>query len=416
MKVLLVSIAFPPKQDPESLQVAKYCKYLNLENDIQLETVTSSDPTLFMDTDPSLKFYREGLNVSREIKIFENRYLNLFFRKINPEFLMRPDSKFTFWWQHNTVSRSVQIPDILYSRSYPVSSTLLALELKRKWKIPWILHLSDPWAVASTNSLSPATHLIGKARQWNKRKEIACFELADKICLTSHKTIELYTQEYPMFTDKFTYMPNVFDDDLVVDNVYTRGKYLTFLYTGGFGEARSPLTLLNAISIFYKKHLLRLGNNIRFLFTGEMTRKNQAIFEAHSSIPIIRHLGVIPYSEVISLQRQADILINIDSNISDPRHAVFFPSKLLDYMAAQRTIMAITNRYSTTYEVVEGKLGKCFDFNESELIADYICDLLEKFNQNDTSAFYRPEFQKEFSAKLNARRLANLFFDLKIIG
>ena len=68
MKTLLISIAFPPKCDPESLQVAKYCKYLKNEKEIQLEVITSKDPTLFMETDAALQMYREGISVSDKSK------------------------------------------------------------------------------------------------------------------------------------------------------------------------------------------------------------------------------------------------------------------------------------------------------------------------------------------------------------
>lgn len=413
MKVLLVSIAFPPKRDPESLQVAKYCKYLRTINNLNLEVITSADPTLFMEPDETLMGYRKGIKVVHEIKIFENRYLNFLIRKVNPHLLHYPDSKFSFWRQFKIVIKQVNSrPDILYSRSYPVSSTLLALKLKKAWGVPWVLHLSDPWAIATANSLSPATHFVGKARVWNKKKEEECFSLADRICLTSHKTIELYTNVYPQIQNKFFYAPNVYDDALMETNPFRMSNKLTFVYTGGFGQARTPYTFLEAISKFWKKHGHTVDQKVEFLFTGEMTRVNREIFHKYKDIPVINHLGIIPYSEVLALQKKADVLVNIDSNIKDGSHAVFFPSKLLEYKMAQRRILAITNTNSATHQFVQNQLGDCFEFGEVDKLADYFFYVFTKYQHREESFFYKPGEDLEFSAKHNAHRLADLFFSL----
>jgi Glycosyltransferase Family 4 len=412
MRVLLVSIAFPPKRDPESLQVARYCKYLKQRKDMQLEVVTSKDPTLFMEPDDALKSYAEGIKVVLRIGIFENRYLNFLIRKINPNLLRYPDSKFSFWWQHRRVKHSIQKPELIYSRSYPMSSTLLALELKKKWKVPWVLHLSDPWAVATENSQSPAV-ITGKARLWNRMKEQKSFELADKICLTSHKTVELYRKEYPHLKNKFVYMPNVYDDDRILDNPLKLNHVLTFTYTGGFAAFRSPLPLLEAIRKFWDRTEGKIDGQVQFLFTGEIARVNQKIFSQYGDLPIIKHLGVVPHERMVTLQREADILINVDTDILEADQAVYFPSKLLEYILAQRRILAITNHYSTTYQVVQNRLGDCFGFDEIEKLAEYFSSVLDKFVKRDTSYFFIKKIDQEFSAQQNANRLAELFIEVK---
>jgi hypothetical protein len=269
LKVLLVSIAFPPKRDPESLQVAKYCSFLKRDERIALKVITSADPTLFMESDESLMHYRDGVDVVNELRIPENKYTNYLIRKVNPAWLEYPDSKFLFWWQSNAVLSSVrEKPDVLYSRSYPVSSTLLSRKLKEKWNVPWVLHLSDPWAQSSSAHLSPATKFTDRARSWNKKQEALCFDIADKISLTSLKTIDLYAKAYPHLRDKFVYFPNVFDDELIVPNPYARREVLNVVYNGGFGAARSPVPYLDAIAQLWKIHGKEIGNSIQFLFTG----------------------------------------------------------------------------------------------------------------------------------------------------
>ncbi|WP_165823757.1 glycosyltransferase family protein [Pseudochryseolinea flava] len=382
-----------------------------------MSVITSKDPTLFMEPDASLSHYGEGIDVATTLNIVENRYINYLIRKVNPAWLQRPDSKFSFWWQSQRAIASIKDkPDILYSRSYPVSSTLLALQLKKKWDIPWVLHLSDPWAQSSSSFLSPATKFTESARVWNKAQELLCFSLADRISLTSQKTIDLYAKIYPQFREKFVYYPNVFDDELIQSNPYARGKKLKIVYNGGFGDARSPLPYLEAIASLWKAHQPEIGNAIEFLFTGEMTRANTEIFDRYRHISWINHRGVIAYRDVVSMQREADILVNIDSDIPDPNHAVFFPSKLLDYMVAQRRIIAITNRHSTTHDVVHGKLGDCFSFTEVKELATFLYHVYQRYLQNDAAFFTKSEVGSEYSAKFNASRLVDLFTHLAKIG
>jgi hypothetical protein len=414
VSVLLVSIAFPPKRDPESLQVAKYLNFLKHDERIKLEVVTSADPTLFMEPDSTLDHYRKGINGIRTVKIFENRYVNFLLRKINPTWLQLPDSKFSFWWNSRRIRNSFTSEiDILYSRSYPISSTILALKLKKQLNVPWVLHLSDPWAQSSSTHLSPATSLTDTARQWNKKQEKICFELADKIALTSHKTIALYKKAYPHFASKFVYFPNVFDDQLIQANPYDKGERLKFIYNGGFGQARSPEPFLQAIERCWNQQCDQMGDRIQFIFTGEMTRANSAIFDQYKNVTWVKHLGVLPYDEVVKLQRSADILVNIDSNIPDPDHAVFFPSKLLDYMVAQRRIMAVTNRHSTTHDVIQDKLGDCFEFSDIDRMSAYFSFVFGKWNANDVDFFFKSEMSEEFSARNNAKRLGDLLVQLK---
>ena len=151
---------------------------------------------------------------------------------------------------------------------------------------------------------------------------------------------------------------------------------------------------------------------VQFFLTGEMTRANGEIFEKYSSLSIIKHLGIIPYDEVLALQRSADILINVDSDIKDPEQAVFFPSKLLDYMVAQRRILAITNHYSTTHDVVNGKLGDCFDFDDVDGLVLYFQKALEHFRKRQMNYFCMNSMGEEFSAKKNVERLSLMFKEL----
>lgn len=205
LNVLLISISFPPKADPECLQTAKYFKYLASDESVNIDVVTSSDKTLFMPIDHNLESYTQGYRQIIKIPFFENKYINFLMRKLSPNILNYPDSKFRFYKKWKYVLKHLhRSPDIIYSRSYPISSTLMAYHLQKELNIPWVLHLSDPWTI---NPL----HKLGKAQKWNEQIENECFKSASYISFSSFKTIDLYKKKYPEFADKFKFFPNVYD-------------------------------------------------------------------------------------------------------------------------------------------------------------------------------------------------------------
>jgi hypothetical protein len=399
-KILFVSIAFPPKSDPESLQVGRYLKYIS-KQEYQIEAITSSNPTLYMETDDQLVSMSKKVYRIKEVKIIENKYVNYIISRLFPWILEFPDSKFSF----HLNEPKLEMTDLIYSRSYPLSSTLLALKIKKKWpSIPWILHLSDPWTTTFIGD-SPATNFNRLSKKWNEKKEAECFNLADKISFTSDKTIQLYRTKYPELLDKFILTPNVFDDEFVNESRVDFSRKLNIVYTGGFGEKRDPIFYLNSIKSFLEAQSGFNRNLIQFIFTGPMTQKNKRKFDKFSTTCEIKHHGHLDYYTMIQIQMEAHILVNIDTDIEDAKHSVFFPSKLLEYFAANRRILAITNNHSVTFETIKGKFGDCVQFGETEKLKNLFRLYLEKFKKNNSVFFELDSNIKKFSASVNAKKL-----------
>jgi len=403
MSVLFVSIAFPPKFDSEGLQVAKYFKYLSKEcneNNLPIDVVTSAIPTLFMPEDGSLKAADTGYRQKIEIVIRENKYRNFVFRKIAPQLIDRPDSKFNFFQQwKKVVSELKEKPSAIYSRSFPTSSAVMAMKLKEFYKVPWVMHLSDPWVDDPTNKL------YGKALEINKELENKCFEAADKICLTSDQTIDFYAAKYPQYKNKFEFFPNVYDHvDIPEKSANPVNQKLRAVYTGGMAGVRSPEPLLKAI--------LQLPEDARskleVIFSGFADRNNTAIFDKYKD-NCIRFIGSKgTYKEAIQLQQTADVLLLIDFPIKEKKLRMFFLSKLLDYMIAGRYIVATSGEGSACRQIIDGKLGKCFAEDETEQLKNHFLFLLDKFEKEPTF-FQIKGIDPIYDAKYNAKRLFHLF-------
>lgn len=402
MRILLVSISFPPKSDAEGLQVAKYFRYLAQHNDLEIDVVTSPVPTLYMPFDPDLVPYSKGYDQLLEIPIKENRYINYFRNRLGLDKFIYPDTRNSFYKQYKKVEKLLhQKPDLIYSRSDPKSSALMAYHLKKSLNVPWIMHLSDPW------SDCPLTPMSDYAKKKNVYWEKKCVELADIICLTSEPTIDLFVAKYPHFKSKFKLYPNVFEilpitDLTPEDHSLTTNKFRV-VFTGAMVAERSPDYLLKPLSEIYAE-FPEIGEKLEVILAGEADARSRSIM-ANYDLPFVNWIGKVSYKRALALQRTADYLVAIDNPISDPSKAVFFPSKLLDYMLARKRILAITSERSATSKVMRYLKGDVFQHHDSDRIKHAIKRAFDAFSIGDTDYLLSTEPPVEYEAKFNADRL-----------
>ena len=316
--LLFVSIAFPPKSDAECLQTAKYFYYLQQDKSLKIEVVTSAIPTLYMKYDEKLEPYTQGYINEIAIPLKENKWGNLFRHRLGLEETVFPDVKQSFHKQsQKAIKRLKQKPDIIYSRSYPLSSSVMAYKLQQYFHVPWIMHLSDPWAD------SPLHHWSERYNKKQRDWELKCMETADYVCLTSHSTIRFYQDKYPHLKSKFLFFPNVYEIKPVQEefselNKYFSGDKLTIAFTGSMAGDRSPSFFLEPLKQLFDEDA-QLANKINVIFAGEADFKNRSVFEKYA-MPGFRFvfLGKVSFTEAQYLQQKADMLLLIDDPMDEP--------------------------------------------------------------------------------------------------
>lgn len=405
-KILIVSIAAPPYTNPESLQFSKYLKYLTSANfKLFLITAKISRKNLgWRKVDNRYKPILDECEQVIEIPIYYNSVISGMIKRLWPRWYNKPDNERWFISGWKKVIRKLNIkPDLIYSRSSPISSTIMAMKLQKFYQVPWIMHLSDPW------TLSPLFNLNGKERGYHTLMESNCISTATKICLTSKTQIDLYEQHYPRFKCKFEWFPNVYDDSEVSSIEPDYAEKLTFVHTGNFyGERRSPLPFLKAIEAVHKQQPGCLMKT-EFLFAGfqdDAITKIMLEYEKYG----VYYLGPLTREECYKLYAKASILVIVDLDLP-AEESVFFPSKTLDYMTVRKPILAITTPGSTLFNVVDKVYGRCFGHSDVTGIKDYIFEMIYKHQSGD-SIFHSPyQLDEKYSAKYNAQRLAKLIGD-----
>lgn len=403
--LLFVSIAFPPKNDPECLQTARYFKYLSTDPGWVIDVATSASPTLFMPLDESLVKYDSGYRQKIEIKIKESKLTSFALVKLKLARILFPDSKMTFQWQWRKVIRRLkQRPDIIYSRSNPMSSAFMAYKLSEHYQCPWVLHLSDPWV------LSPLKALSEDEQRRYLPIEKRLLQRANAVTFTTVQTLDLYARAYPELASKFAVLPNVYDPDDMSAPVWDTSEKLRIVYTGGLSGKRNVFFLkevLEKVSVIDSKLL----EKVEFIFAGDMDRPNRQFFSEQKKP--ITHIGQVSYSKVKELCSTAQMLLVVD-NPTAKEEAIFFPSKLLDYFLMQRKIWAVTPRESATRGILENYNYAAFDHTEIDAMASFLVESIRRYHAEGNEPFKSLEVPSAFDAKTNARALAELL--ARVVG
>lgn len=399
MKVLLVSISAPPQNTPESLQVMKYARHLAKHSELTILTI-NEEKAGWRRAEPGLQHV---ISPARFIRLPHYRLFSRIAVKIFGAHALKPDEDFLFPLQwKKAVYEMEEKPDVIYSRSTPYSSSLMGLKLQAYYGVPWVMHLSDPWA--DNPYLENRSQ---KQREKHQVLEKLCFERASAITLTSSKTVEHYQAKYPLMKNKFKLLYNVFDEDDANQEPVDFSKKCSFVFTGRLYGNRKVHPMMDAIEAAVARYS-NLEQSTEFLFAGFFTDENiQRI--RNSPCLNIKYLGPVTAKRALELQRQSTILLSIDAqDEGNDLYNLFFPSKLLDYLASRRKILCITGKNSSTFEIVNNQFGWCFCNENLNELPRFIDEIKSQFQARDKSFFLLQGDFSKFSAQRNVQRLVSV--------
>lgn len=369
LNVLFIAPDAPPKNSAEAIQVRRIlaeCDKRLTGRLVRVAPGTSgwgrSDTTLGL----ALKqFDTQLLELPAHPltnRLFISRYLTC---------LHVPDPVSWIAWMAGSVLRKLtQKPDIIYSRSSPMSAAILAEKLKRKLDIPWIMHLSDPW---SENPYKP----------FNRRDaayEEACFQQADSIMLTTNGQAEHYKTKYPTLAYKIHVSPNVMPDreelrllpPLVAES--KSDTQLRLVFAGSFYGDRSPKALLEAVTLL-RATRPEIVSRLRMDFYGNAQESSLQLLRRAPDV--FHYHGLISFAESQKAQCASDVILSIEAEMDNPISKCFLPSKVVDCLALGKPMLAITPEGSETAQLCSEGYGWAVAPSHTEALAARIAELAE---------------------------------------
>ncbi len=389
-RLLFISISCPPKSGPESLQTGKYLKGLSKHFHIDFITTRAIDYGW-----NKIAGKREDLLTPFVNSIMElNGYNGRIGSKIKswlPKQIKFPDDHFHFHKSSKYVLKHLtRLPDAIYSRSSPLSSTLLAYKLKEKINRPWILHLSDPWANNPFHTYD---------RKKNEYWEQVCISKADLVTVTNKNYQNFLREKYPAHQNKFKISYNVYEQVDVKPLDFS--KKFTMIYFGNFYGDRHPGILLKPLSKAYHESPDSF-NNLNVFFYGNIDSKSRQIIEKYK-LPFVLHKGFFAQNDIPSIVENATLLVNLEDRFASEPSILFLPSKIMDYISYQKLILSISSSLSPSSPIISNNYGHVFTHDNINGIASFIKGAIKAFSEKNHNFFkvlppdnlYSSEFQVE---------------------
>jgi hypothetical protein len=339
-KMLMVSYYAPPILNAESILVAKTLKFLSQEYSIDLLTVG-----LETDFQADSFLLEEMGDLVKVIRAANPKPASRVMRKIYREAMARLSALDNPLWLRNAQKALLNLRgeyDVLYSRSQPGASHVLALQAKERFGMPWVAQFSDPWGH------NPYHPLHGRTKEVVERYEKQVIEKADHLIFPTLEMRDLYASVYKGagVEERSTVLPHHFDAALYrSDAAHQSGGKMVMSYIGDFYGLRSPAPLMKGLTLLKEKRP-DLVERLELQVVGNVERTfHPLLAEAERTLGLrVNRVGQVPYRRSLELMAQSDLLLLIDAP-SDVN--LFLSSKLIDYLGAYRPILGITSTKGT---------------------------------------------------------------------
>jgi glycosyltransferase involved in cell wall biosynthesis len=150
---------------------------------------------------------------------------------------------------------------------------------------------------------------------------------------------------------------------------------ITFCYSGKLYGSRNLNIFLEALGILFQNEGM-WREKVSVVIAGEISPDNshkmKQIIEAYKMDKNIQWLGVLNHGDCIKLQRSANYNLLV-THVSGSNYAI--PSKLFEYVAARKPIIAITSDVLVRNIIDEHRIGICFS-HEKDVIANGLSNVL----------------------------------------
>lgn len=391
LRILMVSAEAPPTQQAEALQVGKLLRALRAQPGVVVDLITAATtPQALQSLSESLAADTGQASQIIAIPCQLQRWQRALIRLLSPWLAHRPDWWFLFAWRWRRATLQLHHrPDVIYSRSFPLSSTLAARQLARHYGVPWFLHLSDPWCEC-------ALHPHWQHSRWHQQQERLCFEAASRISFTSPITLQRYQQRYPELAHRMVVDPNTYDNKSINLKPWRPSRDLRLVHTGNFHVPGRLEILLKIISAIPANHAIR--NDLRVVLAGLGSEAAKRPLEQCCYKTEVH--GWINAEGTAELQGSADVLLSIDDrSFNRAIDDQYLSSKLVDYLAIRRPILVVTTEESANWKFIqEHGVGRALSPHNPQAIAEALVVYWQAWRQGDRSRFELPAPSPRYEA------------------
>ena len=348
------------------------------------------------------RFMPKSDNTGRKREVSGRDQTNKFVSKslsLAGEIFAYPDSM--KYWKEPAVEAASEIIenekiDAILSTSSPITSHIIAHDLKEKYNIPWVADLRDLW------NLNPYINHTFIRRHFEKRLEMRTFKNVDALTTTTELAKETLQGIHP--DKKITTVVSGFDpQDFEKTKQTKNSEKLTLMYAGSlYSGKRDPSILFDAIGQLISENKID-SDNIIVDFYGDETNLRE-LSQKYGITDNVNIHGRITQSEVLKHQMNSDVLLLI--SWMNESEKMFIPGKVYDCIGCRKPILSIGYKEGSLKDLID-KTNIGYHVSNVEDCKKAIYDYYTKYNKNELK-YTGNEFAQDYSLRNTAKNFSKI--------
>jgi glycosyltransferase involved in cell wall biosynthesis len=292
--------------------------------------------------------------------------------------------------------------DAMVSTGPPHSMHLIALELKRKLKLPWLADFRDPW----TNiDFYDKLMLTQSSDQKHKELEREVLKNADIVLAVGWHMAEGFKK---IVDRKYEVITNGYDEDDFSASVpallpQELGAF-SISHIGAMNADRNPKMLWAALSELLASND-QFKKDLKINFIGKTDYSVMNDLNKFQLTPYVTKTEYLPHNKTTEAMQASQVLLLALNNT--PNTLGVISGKLFEYIASKRPIFAIGKEKGDAARIIkETGSGTICDFEDKERMKSEISLMYELFRNNKlvntatNAASYSRKAQTEKLAEL----------------
>lgn len=236
--------------------------------------------------------------------------------------------------------------DVIFTTSPPHSEHLAGLILAKIFRKPWVADFRDP-IVDNFH-----TEELFRVELWlHALLERLIVRSADTVILVTESHRQSLENRYPADRGKLMVIRNGFDPALFQNIQPESFDRFTILFAGTLYGTISPDFFIRGLARWLRTRDPSVRGSVQALFYGMGCEKAEALAHELGLEDVVKTSGLIPHDEIIRKQKGADLLLLVIGH--DSKSAGVITSKLYEYMAVDRPILAIMQE-SEALDIIRG--------------------------------------------------------------
>lgn len=168
------------------------------------------------------------------------------------------------------------------------------------------------------------------------RIERSALSRADRVVFTCSENRATYISDGLCAAERSVYIPQYCDPNPYADTNVPCDGNMIISYVGYFNRDRSPEVFLSGLRAFFDREPDAAHRTVVNCYGNGLGIHPHLVSVLHLE-GIVNDCGTLDYDEILPVSAGSHILLLVAS----PKHRLFFPSKVSEYIAARRPVLAL---------------------------------------------------------------------------